>query len=358
MKQVWITRAGAADVMAVREALDPEPGSGEVRVRIDAVGVNFADVMMRLGIYPDAPALPAVPGYEASGVIDAVGEGVPAARIGEPVIVFCRFGGYSDTICVPSGFAFPRPKGVSAAVGAAVLVNYVTAWQMVEVMAPVREGMTVLIHGAAGGVGLAAVQLCLRRGARVLGTASAAKHGFLRERGVAAVFDSRRGRFAASVQAATGGKGVDVCLEPRNGRWIMESYRTLGPTGRLFLFGFSDATAGGFGARLGSLRTLLRMPWLSLNPIRLMNDNRGVLGVNVGRLWDRSEMVRGWIGEIIAGLADGWITPHVDRAFRLDDAAAAHRYLEQRRNIGKVVLATDSGIAAGLDIPLDGEDGR
>ncbi len=353
MRQVWIERAGGPETLALRTLPDPAPGPGRVRVRVHAVGVNFADVMMRLGIYPDAPSLPAVPGYEVSGVIDAVGEGVDPARAGEAVIAFCRFGGYGEAVCVPEAAAFPLPAGVGFAAGAGLVVNFVTAWQMLEVMAPVRPGMTVLVHGAAGGVGLAAVQLCRRRGARVVGAASPAKHAFLSERGVEAALDSRAERYAATVHAVTGGRGVDLVLEPRNGRWIMESYRCLAPTGRLLLFGFSDATTGGLGARLGSLRTLARVPWLGLNPLRLMNDNRGVMGVNVGRLWDHGAMVAGWIRELLALLAAGEIAPHVDRAFPLAEAGRAHRHLELRRNVGKVLLATEAGLAAGLDCPLD-----
>ncbi len=355
MKQVWITRAGEPETMAVREAPDPVPGRGEVRIRVHAAGVNFADVMMRLGIYPDAPALPAVPGYEAAGVIDAVGEGVDDGLVGTGAVAFRAFGCYADVICVDRRFAFPLPEGMPAAVGAGLIVNYVTAWQMVEAMAPVREGMTVLIHGAAGGVGLAAVQLCRRRGARILGSASPAKHAFLREAGVEAVFDSRRRHYASSVLAATGGLGCDVVLEPRNGRWIGESYDCLGATGRLILFGFSDAAVGKRGSKLAALRTLASVPWLRLNPMRLINDNRGVMGVNVGRLWDRREMVAGWIAEILAGVEQGWIAPRIDRGFRLEDAAKAHHFLQDRRNVGKVVLLTGAGLAAGPGCRMDGD---
>ena len=190
MRQVWVTRAGPPETLQVREAPDPVPGPGQVRLRVAAAGVNFADVMMRLGIYPDAPPLPAVPGYEAAGVIDAVGEGVPAARVGERVLAFCRFGGYADLLCVAREAVFPVPDGVPLTIAAALPVNYLTAWQMLVVMAGVKAGDTVLVHGAAGGVGLAAVDLCRRAGARVFGSASPAKHAALAERGVEFCIDS------------------------------------------------------------------------------------------------------------------------------------------------------------------------
>ncbi len=343
MRQVWITKAGPPETLALREAPDPQPGPGMVRIRVEAAGVNFADLMMRLGIYPDAPPLPAVPGYEVAGVIDATGRGVPELRAGEPVVAFCRFGGYADTICVPAEFAFRRPAGASAATSAALPVNYLTAYQMVVLMAGVRAGETVLVHGAAGGVGLAAVELIQMRGARAIGSASPGKHAFLRERGLDFCCDSRDTRFAAAVQAATSGRGADVVLEPRNGGWIRESYRALAPMGRLVLFGFSSAAPGRKPSRAAALGTLARVPWLALNPLRLMNDNKAVSGVNLGRLWGEQDRIRAWMQELLRWLAEGRIHPRVDRVFTLGEAAAAHHYLHDRRNIGKVLLVPEGG---------------
>jgi NADPH:quinone reductase-like Zn-dependent oxidoreductase len=356
MRQVWITRTGRPEVMALRESDDPSPGPGAVRVRVTAAGVNFADVMIRLGLYPDAPGLPMVPGYEVAGVVDAVGEGVDGGRVGESVVAMCAFGGYADVVCVPSRHAYRVPAGLSAAAAAALPVNYLTAYQMLEVMAPPDEGETVLVHGAAGGVGLAAVQLARLRGARVLGSASPAKHTFLREQGVAFCLDSRQRDFAADVRAATGGRGVDVVLEPRHGRWIRESYDALAPAGRLVLFGFADAARSKRGGRLGALRTLAGVPWLGLNPIRLMNDNKGVLGVNLGHMWSEQERLAAWVNRLLDWADTDRIRPRVDRTFLLSDAAAAHHYLQDRRNRGKVLLVPEAAAAAGLVDPAPGDE--
>lgn len=338
MRQVWIARAGPPEVLAMREAPDRVPRSGEVRIAVAAAGVNFADVMMRLGIYPDAPPLPAVPGYEVAGTIDAVGEGVPPVRVGEPVLACTRFGGYADQVCVPAAAAFRVPDGTTLETAAALPVNYLTAHQMLSVMAGVKAGDTVLVHGAAGGVGLAALDLCRLAGATVIGSASLAKHEFLRARGVAHTFDSHQERFAEAVRSVTGGRGVDIALEPRHGRWIMENYRALAPTGRLVLFGFSSAAPGKGVSRWPALVTLLRVPWLAINPIRLMNDNKGILGVNLGRMWDQQDTLAVWLRQLVQWLAEGKLHPHVDRTFPLAEAAAAHHYLQDRRNIGKVLL--------------------
>ncbi|MDO9694109.1 MAG: zinc-binding dehydrogenase [Candidatus Latescibacteria bacterium] len=356
MKRVWITRRGGPGVLALREEPDPLPRPGEVRLRVDAAGVNFADVMIRIGLYPGAPRLPMVPGYEVAGVVDALGEGAPADLAGRRVLAFCNFGGYADVVCVPAGAVFPLPDSVTTAEAAALPVNFLTAWQMLEVMAPAGPGGTVLVHGAAGGVGTAATQLARRRGALVLGSASPSKHAWLRERGVQLCLDSRRRGFAAEVREATGGRGADVVLEPRHGRWIRESYESLAPTGRLVLFGFADAATLS-GSRLAPLRTLAGVPWLLLNPLRLVNDNKGVLGVNLGRLWHDQARVAGWMQSILALAAAGEVRPVIDRAYLFRDADRAHLALQERRNRGKILLVSDAAAArGGLGCPVGDQE--
>ena len=160
MRQVWMNRKGEADVMEVREVGLPDPRAGQVRIRVAAAGVNFADVMMRRGLYPDAPKLPAVAGYEVAGEVDGIGPDVEEDLLGAAVVAMCSFGGYSESICLPRAQVWRLPAGVSPVQAAALPVNYLTAWQMVRVMAPVGEGDLVLVHSAAGGVGQAVVQLC------------------------------------------------------------------------------------------------------------------------------------------------------------------------------------------------------
>lgn len=342
MKQVMITRKGSPKSLQVQEAVLPEPSSGEMRIKVQAVGVNFADVMMRLGLYPDAPALPAVPGYEVAGVVDAVGSGVSSDWLEKPVVAMCNFGGYSEYVCLAEGLVYERPQEVSAVQGAALLVNYLTAWQMVRVMAPAGPGDLVLVQSAAGGVGQAVVQLCALSGSRVIGSASPSKHEFLRNQGLEFVFDSHRRDFATAVKAATGGHGVDIALEPRNGPWIMESYNSLAKCGRLVVFGFSHAATGSSSGILSSLKTLASVPWLKLNPIRLMNDNKSLAGVNLGRMWDMGYKTRKWVEDLLVLLESGKIEPVIDTVLPFSRAAEAHQRLEDRLNIGKVILVPDS----------------
>ena len=179
MRQIWIPKSGPPEVLSVKEAPDPQPAKGEMRIRVEASGVNFADVMGRLGLYPDLPRLPVVPGYEVAGRVDAVGAGVDASFIGRDVFAATRFGGYADVVCAPEAMVFVRPANMSAEEGAAIPVNYLTAWQLVVVMGALKAGETTLVHSAGGGVGIAATQIAKNIGATVIGTASAAKHAEL-----------------------------------------------------------------------------------------------------------------------------------------------------------------------------------
>jgi synaptic vesicle membrane protein VAT-1 len=197
-------------------------------------------------------------------------------------------------------------------------------------MGRLGAGETVLIHSAAGGVGLSAIDLATIIGAKVIGVASAAKHNFLRQRGVQGLIDSRAGDIVNRVKQLTEGRGVDLVLDARGGRSWRDSYDCPAPTGRLAVFGL--ATAVGGGRWLGTARALLGVSWLRFNPLKLMNDNRGVFGVNVGHLWDQHEMISSWMSQILAWQVEGKITPEVDRSFAFAEAAAAHRHIEARGN--------------------------
>ncbi|MDX1530800.1 MAG: zinc-binding dehydrogenase [Rhodothermales bacterium] len=346
MQQVWITEAGAPEVLELREAPTPEPGPGAVLVRVEAAGINFADILARQGLYPDAPPLPAVVGYEVGGVVEAVGAGVERFAPGDAVLALTRFGGYASHALVPEVQAYKRPEGMSAAVGASIPVNYLTAYQAMVVMGGLRHAqelggsrMRVLVHGASGGVGTAAADLGRIYGVELFGTASPHKHGYVRERGYDHAINYRDHDWLAEVQALTDGRGVDLVLDPIGGAHWKESFRALAPTGRVVIFGFSAAAGKG---KLGALREVLRVPWRRFLPFYLINANRGVLGVNLGHLWDIGDEVARWSRKLLQYYERGQIRPHVDRAFPLAEAAAAHRYIEDRRNVGKVVLEPGS----------------
>lgn len=338
MRQVWITRAGAPEVLQVREAADPTPAAGQLRIRVEASGVNFADVMGRMGVYPDLPPMPVVPGYEVAGRVDAVGAGVDAAWVGKDVLSMTRFGGYSDVVCVPELQVVERPKGLSATDAAAIPVNYLTAYQLVVVMGGLRPGETMLVHSAGGGVGIAATQLALHVGGRVFGTASKGKHAFLKAQGVAECIDYRTEDFEQRVRELTGGRGVELVLDAVGGDSFKKSFRALSATGRLGMFGFSAAVTGNKRSLWKYVKGAMQMPWFDFNAVALMNVNKGVFGVNVGHLWDEGPRVRGWLEELMKLYAEGVVRPHVDTTFSFADAPSAHQYLQDRKNVGKVIL--------------------
>jgi NADPH:quinone reductase-like Zn-dependent oxidoreductase len=336
LRQVVIPRYGAPEVLAPREAPDPVPRAGEVRIGVSAAGVNFADVLARLGLYPDAPKPPMVVGYEASGVVDAVGPGVTAHREGDRVVALTRFNGYADRVVVPEGFAFPLPAGLSDADAAAIPVNYLTALLALYRMAHIDRGETVLIHGAGGGVGIAATQLARLRGATIIGTASASKHAAIAAQGVHHAIDYRTADVHAEVRRLTDGRGVDVVLDPIGGSSFAASYRMLAPLGRMVVYGVSSIAPGERRSWWRALTTIVRTP--RFNPLSLMNRNRGVFGLNLGHLWDEQRRLAESMTFLLGEAGAGRVRPVVARTFPLAKAADAHRYLQSRSNIGKVLL--------------------
>ena len=338
MRQIWITRAGPPEVLAVKEAPDPQPKAGEVRIRVEASGVNFADIMGRMGIYPDLPPIPVVPGYEVGGRVDRAGAGVEAGWVGRDVIALTRFGGYADTICVPAQQVFARSAGMTALEGAAIPVNYFTAWQLIVVMGALKRDETVLVHSAGGGVGIAATQIAKHLGAHVIGTASAGKHAELRALGVDHLIDYRTEDFETRTREITKGRGVELILDAVGGESWKKGYRVLAPTGRLGMFGVSAAATGKERSIMGFVGLLTSTPWFQFNPIALMNANKAVFGVNLGHMWGEVDRIRGWADALLGLWTQGVIKPKIAASFRFDEAAQAHHFIQDRKNIGKVLL--------------------
>jgi NADPH:quinone reductase-like Zn-dependent oxidoreductase len=337
MKAIWITRFGGPEVLAVREGPDPEPGPGQVRVRVRAAGLNFAEIMARLGLYPDAPKPPCVVGYEAAGVVDAVGRGVSAPAPGTNVLALTRFGAQAEALCLPAAQAVPMPEGMTFEEGAALPVNYLTAYHALFRVAALRPGETVLVHMAAGGVGIAALQLCRTVPDVVtFGTASASKHAAIRAEGCDFPIDYHTVDYAREVRHLTKGKGVDVVLDPLGGNDWRKGYRLLRPAGRLIAYGFANLATGERRSVWKSARVAVGVPIFT--PIGLMNDNRAVAGVNMGHLWNEMDMLTAELKALLELHGKRAVRPHVDSVFRFEQAGEAHRRIQSRQNVGKVVL--------------------
>jgi len=337
MRAVFITRKGGPEVLQVREVPDPVPGPGQVRVDVRAAGLNFADVMARMGLYPDAPPLPAVVGYEVSGVVDAIGEGVSSPAPGDRVLALVRFGGQATKVVLPASHALPMPADMTFEQGAALPVTYLTAWHSLFRVGHLSAGQSVLVHMAAGGVGIAALQLARTvPGVTVLGTASAAKHDAIRAEGCAHPIDYRTLDYAAEVRRITGNRGVDLVLDPLGGGDWKKGYALLRPAGMLVTYGFANLATGPRRSLLVAARQLLAVPRFS--PLALMEHNRGVAGVNMGHLWGEEEMVLGELHALLALFREGRIRPRIDSTFRLEEAGRAHERLQGRGSVGKLLL--------------------
>ena len=330
------TGTGGIEVMKVQEKPDPQPRAGEVLIRVRASGLNFADILSRQGLYPDSPPKPCVMGYEVSGVIEAVGADVNSAFVGKSVAAMTRFGGQSELVAVKANQVFDKPDKLTFEQAAAIPVNYLTAYALLVVMGSLHEGESVLIHNAGGGVGLAALDIAKKVGAVTYGTASQGKHKFLTERGLDHAIDYRKQDWQPQLMQLTNGRGVDLIIDPIGGAHFKKSYNALRHTGRLGMFGVSAGSANGLSGKLKMLKAAIQMP--RFHPLGLFNKNRGVFGLNLGHIWHEPEKVALWMRDILRGVDEEWIRPHVDQAFSFDDVGKAHRRLEERKNIGKVVL--------------------
>lgn len=336
MRQIVTTRNGGVEVLKLQEAPDPKPATGEVVVQVKAAGLNFADILARQGLYPDGPKKPCVMGYEVAGVVEAVGEEVDRGILGKAVVAMTRFSGQSEKVAVAANQLFAKPEALGFEQAAAIPVNYLTAYALLVVMGGLRKGESVLIHNAGGGVGPAAIDIAKKIGATTYGTASPGKHAFLRERGLDHAIDYRNQDWLPVLKELTNGRGVELVIDPIGGSHWKKSYAALRTTGRLGMFGVSAASANGLKGKLKLLKAAAQMP--RFHPLGLLNKNRGVFGLNLGHMWHEPEKVAEWMKVILGGVSEGWIRPFVDKAFPFAQAGAAHSYLEERKNTGKVVL--------------------
>lgn len=341
MKAVVQTGNGGPDVLQVQDRPDPTVGPGEVRIAVKAAGINFADTMARVGLYPDAPKPPCVLGYEVAGEIESVGEGVTSHKPGDRVVAGTQFGGHAELITVPEEQALPLPERLSFEQGAAFPVNYGTAYAALVVMGSLRPGDRVLIHAAAGGVGIAATQIARNIGAEIFGTASPSKHDAIRAQGVKHAIDYRSMDFEAETMRITDGEGVDLIIDALGPTSFRKDYRLLRPGGRMVMYGLSEATKEGRRNVPAALKGLVKMPLATLpwwKSLAVMNENKGVFGLNMLKWWEREGNLDRLTEPLMGDLAEGRLDPVVAEAFPFERAGEAHEFIAQRRNVGKVVL--------------------
>jgi NADPH:quinone reductase-like Zn-dependent oxidoreductase len=338
MRALVITEHGGPEVLKIEERPDPQPGPGEVRVRVRAAGINFADVLARMGLYEDAPKPPCVVGYEFAGDIDSVGEGVTDFAPGQRVLGGCRFGGYAELVVTGASELLPLPDDWSYDEGAALVVHYVTAYAGLVRYGSLRPGENVLLHAAAGGVGIAATQVARAEGAgTIYGTASRSKHDVIRSLGVDHAIDYTTQDFRKEVRRIAGeDQPLDLVMDAIGGSSFRKSWSLLGAGGRLVCFGASSVMQGDKRSVRALARSLATTP--VFHPLSMMRSSRSVIGLNMLRLWDAKGSFDEYLAPLREGIASGKLRPVVAEAFPLERAADAHRFLAERRNIGKVVL--------------------
>jgi NADPH:quinone reductase-like Zn-dependent oxidoreductase len=330
MRAVVITKHGGPGVLQVQERPDPAIGPGQVRIDVAAAGINFADVMARLGFYPDAPKTPCVVGYEVAGTVLELGEGVENVSVGERVFASTQFGGYASQVLAAATDVVELPERLTFEQGAAIPVNYGTAWAGLIGYGNVQPGERVLIHSAGGGVGIAATQIAKRAGAEVYGTASPGKHARCIELGVDHAIDYTKPGWERGLPK------FDLVMDAIGGKSFRRSYDMLRAGGRLVAFGASAVVAGERRNPFTALRTVLTMP--RFNMVKQMSESKAVIGLNMLSLWKDRGTLEPWIAPMRALIDDGTVQPVIAESFSFEDAGAAQNMITERRNVGKVVL--------------------
>jgi NADPH:quinone reductase-like Zn-dependent oxidoreductase len=334
-RRVVLTKAGSPSTLAVQEMEMPTPEAGEIRIKVAFAGINFADLLMRLGLYQPRPKYPFTPGYEMSGTVDAIGDGVEGFSVGQRVVAGVRNGGQSSHVLVSANKALVLPDGISLEVAAAIPVTYLTAHHMLHHLGHLTPDESVLIHGGAGGVGTAALQLCQWAGvSKVWATASGGKASTIEGFGGVAI-DRHNEDFVQVVKQATDGKGVDHILDPIGGDHLARSLSVLKEGGRLYTYGMSAAAPSAKRSLLRSFLAWRKTP--KFDPLRLMTRNRGVFGVHMGTWGDEEVMVE-QLNRILEGVQEGHLVPVIDSIFDVEDVAQAHHHIHDAKNIGKVLL--------------------
>jgi NADPH:quinone reductase-like Zn-dependent oxidoreductase len=335
MRRVVYTKKGGMDAISIVEEQSPEPKAGEVLLEVHRAGINFADLMMRQGLYSPVPPFPFTPGYEVSGIVRMLGEGVTQLSIGDRVVGLCGIGGYSEKIVVLANRCFPLPDNISFDAAAALPVNYLTAHHMLRYLGNFNSGESILVHHAAGGVGVATGQLAKAFGAsQVFGTASASKEEFVRSLGMRFI-NREKEDFVEVCKNETNGEGVHHALDPVGGKHMMRSYKALCSGGRLYCFGGSAAVKGSKRSMLTAAKMMFTTP--KFNPFKMMTSNKSVFGVHMGT-WKDEEILRKQMIELGQMLSEGIVEPFVDKVFRFEEVASAQQYIHDRKNRGKVLL--------------------
>lgn len=335
-RRLVITKAGSPSVLDVIDMEMPTPKVGEVCIEVHFAGINFADTLMRLGLYQPRPPFPFTPGYEVSGTIHSLGEGVTGLEVGQRVVAAMPNGGQASHVIAATSRIIPLPDDMSLEKAASMPVTYITAHHILHHLGNLKSTDTVLIHGGAGGVGTAALQLCQWAGvSKVWATASGHKGDIIRKYGGVPI-DRHNQDFVEVIKQATDGKGVDHILDPISGENLKRSLKVLAMGGKVYTFGMSAAAPTSKRSLLKAYFAWRKTP--KLDPLKMMSRNQGIFGVHMGT-WNDEAVIAEQLNRIIEGINAGKLDPVIDSIFPVEQAAQAHQHIHDAKNIGKVLLS-------------------
>jgi NADPH:quinone reductase-like Zn-dependent oxidoreductase len=325
-EQVVINKFGASKLLKVEsKAISQKLAAEDVHIEVHYSGINFADIMMRLGLYRDAPPKPFVPGYEFSGIIKKVGSKVINFKVGDKVLGGTRFGGYVSDLIIPSWQVVPLNKNLTLEQGAALPVNFITAYIALHEIGRIREGDKVLLDCATGGVGVLAIKMCVNAGATVIGlTTTPAKKAFIESLGGIA--------YTTEEFKTSGEKDFDYILNSSGGKSLKWHYELLAKSGKLTCIGLQSAINDGKSNMFKFIKIALQVP--KFNMIKLTMESKCVSGFNALKYFEDEE----WMKRTMAKIADTDLIPHVGQVFDAHEVSKAHEFLEQRKAKGKVLL--------------------
>jgi len=338
MRAFFLTKRGhSKTAFELKEVADLRPGKGEVLIKSEGFGLNFADVMARLGLYDDCPPLPTVIGYENVGHVQEIGEGVEELKVGDRVLAFTRFNGYAEQVVTPELGVAKIPDEWSVGTAAALATQYTTAlFAIEEAIGKLHHGDHVLVHAAAGGVGTALVQLLKAKGCVVFGTASVVKHDYLRSIGVDYPVDYREKDYASEIEKL-GYKGkLDVTFNPIGGNYVKKDYKLLNGGGCIVLFGASKL--------VDTKRNIFKMIKVALgfgiwSPIKFVSDSKSIVGINLLRIVDaKPEIISACLKKAVSLAKSGEIHPTVTKEFNYLELDKAHDFLASRKSMGKIAV--------------------
>ncbi len=336
MKKIVIEKPGSYEKLVLKEFPDPKPGKGEVLIDCKACGVNFADCCVRMGVYSSAKKYvgwPITPGFEVSGIVRAVGEGVHRFSVGQKVIALSLFGGYTSHLTVHESFVYPLPNALSFTQGAAVPTIFLTAYYALLELAHPRPGSRLLIHSAAGGVGGALIQLGKLLECHVTGVVgSSHKVEAALQLGADKIIDKSRHDLWKEAEL------YDVILDANGPETLKQSYRHLATGGKLVVYGFHTMLSKGRGTPnwFKIFKSYLTTP--RFNPLQMTTDNHSVMAFNLSYMFSQAEILQEAVGRLMEWFENGKLVPPTITCFPLEQTAEAHKALESGQTIGKIVL--------------------